>query len=127
MIGIRIAAQRMQLGMTQAELARRICVSASAVGMYEQGRREPSLDVLVALARELHVSADYLLTGSIGSNEIRNGNTRIIVRNILANASTEPGEIVFEIQNDELMRNISMLLSFFLSHNQDASVNHARG
>ena len=63
MIGVRIALQRHKLGMTQAELARRLCISASAVGMYEQGRREPSLDLVVALAEELGVSTDYLLAG----------------------------------------------------------------
>ena len=48
---------------SQAELAQRIRVSPSAVGMYEQGRREPSAELVVAMARELGVSTDYLLTG----------------------------------------------------------------
>ena len=63
MMGARIAALRRQAGMSQAELARRIRVSPSAVGMYEQGRREPSVELVVAMARELGVSTDYLLTG----------------------------------------------------------------
>ena len=44
-------------------MAKKIGVSASAVGMYEQGRREPSLDLVVSLAREFGVSTDFLLTG----------------------------------------------------------------
>ena len=64
MLGPRIAALRRGAGMSQAELARRLQISASAMGMYEQGRREPSADILVALARELHISTDYLLTGA---------------------------------------------------------------
>lgn len=63
MLGVRIAALRRQRGMSQQALARAICVSASAVGMYEQGRREPSLDRLVAIADVFEVSTDYLLTG----------------------------------------------------------------
>lgn len=63
MIGPRIAALRREAGLSQAELARRIRVSASAMGMYEQGRREPSGEILVAMAQELGVSTDYLLTG----------------------------------------------------------------
>ena len=63
MLGIRIAILRISKGWSQAELARRIGVSASAVGMYEQGRREPSLSIVVQLAREFGVSTDYLLTG----------------------------------------------------------------
>lgn len=63
MLGPRIAALRREAGLSQAELARRLQISASAMGMYEQGRREPSMEMVVALARELEVSTDYLLTG----------------------------------------------------------------
>ena len=65
MFGFRIAMLRRQRGLSQAELARRLHISASAVGMYEQGRREPSLDLVVALAEELRVSTDFLLKGKI--------------------------------------------------------------
>ena len=63
MRGARIAALRRQAGMSQAELARQLGVSPSAVGMYEQGRREPSADTLVALSEIFGVTTDYLLTG----------------------------------------------------------------
>ena len=63
MLGARIAALRRDRGMSQSELAERLQVSPSAMGMYEQGRREPSAQMLVALARELDVSTDFLLTG----------------------------------------------------------------
>ena len=63
MLGPRIAALRREAGLSQAELAGRLQISASAMGMYEQGRREPSAEILVAIARELQVSTDYLLTG----------------------------------------------------------------
>ena len=63
MLGARIAVLRRNFGWSQAELARRLKISASAVGMYEQGRREPSAELLVTLAREFEVSVDYLLTG----------------------------------------------------------------
>ncbi|MBQ9148581.1 MAG: helix-turn-helix transcriptional regulator [Oscillospiraceae bacterium] len=63
MIGPRIAALRREAGLSQAELAQRLKVSPSAMGMYEQGRREPGAETLVAIARELGVSTDFLLTG----------------------------------------------------------------
>lgn len=63
MLGARIAALRRDAGWSQAELALRLKVSASAIGMYEQGRREPSMDTLVALAEIFSVTTDYLLTG----------------------------------------------------------------
>ena len=63
MLGPRIAALRRHLGMSQAELAKKMGVSPSAVGMYEQGRREPSLDGVVTLCGIFGVTSDYLLTG----------------------------------------------------------------
>ena len=69
MIGARIAALRKKSGLSQAELARQLQCSASAVGMYEQGRREPSAEMLVRMARVFGVSVDYLLTGMPGREE----------------------------------------------------------
>lgn len=63
MLGTRIASLRQGFGMSQAELAERLHISSSAVGMYEQGRREPSVDTLVALSQVFGVSLDYLLSG----------------------------------------------------------------
>ncbi len=63
MLGTRIASLRQNFGMSQAELAKRLHISTSAIGMYEQGRREPSVDTLVAMSREFGVSLDYLLSG----------------------------------------------------------------
>lgn len=70
MLGPRIATLRKQKEMSQAELAARLGVSPSAVGMYEQGRREPSCDILLALSSEFGVTVDYLLTGHNRSAEI---------------------------------------------------------
>ena len=67
MIGPRIAALRRERGLSQSELARRIQVSPSALGMYEQGRREPSADTMVALADSLGVTTDFLLTGRVAN------------------------------------------------------------
>ncbi len=63
MLGQRIAALRRHRGMSQAALAEKIGVSPSAVGMYEQDRREPSLAAVVTMSTALGVSVDYLLTG----------------------------------------------------------------
>jgi len=67
MVGARIAVLRRSAGLSQAELARRLRISPSAVGMYEQGRREPAADMLVAIAEIFGVSTDYLLTGKAHS------------------------------------------------------------
>ncbi len=78
MLGARIAALRRQAGLSQAELARRLQISPSALGMYEQGRREPAAQTLVALARELEVTTDYLLTGRPGTPRETEGMTRLL-------------------------------------------------
>ena len=69
MFGPRIAALRREAGLSQAELARQLGISASAMGMYEQGRREPSMETVVAMARVFGVTTDYLLTGAPGEQE----------------------------------------------------------
>lgn len=64
MLGARIAALRRAAGLSQAQLAQKLGISPSAMGMYEQGRREPSMETLVAIAKIFQVSTDYLLTGT---------------------------------------------------------------
>ena len=66
MLGPRIAALRRTAGFTQSQLADRLGISPSAVGMYEQGRREPAGELLISMARLFGVSTDYLLTGTVG-------------------------------------------------------------
>ena len=69
MLGARIASLRRDVGMSQAQLANALGISPSAMGMYEQGRREPSIETLVAMAQIFQVSTDYLLTGNPVSGE----------------------------------------------------------
>ena len=63
MLGVRITALRRAKGWSQGELAKRLRISPSTVGMYEQGRREPSTAVLMAMSELFGVTVDYLLTG----------------------------------------------------------------
>ena len=65
MLGKRIAETRQKQGWSQAEFAERLHISPSTVGMYEQGRREPPIDVLFAMSEEFGVTIDYLITGKI--------------------------------------------------------------
>lgn len=65
MLNKQIESLRRKKGWSQAELARRLHISPSTVGMYEQGRREPSIDILVAMSEEFGVTIDYLVTGKI--------------------------------------------------------------
>lgn len=58
---IRLKQLRENKGLTQAELAKLVDISASSIGMYEQGRREPSQEVLLQFADFFNVSVDYIL------------------------------------------------------------------
>ena len=61
MFGDRLRDLRKGHNLTQAQLAEQLEVSASAIGMYEQGRREPDNAFLAKLSAFFHVSTDYLL------------------------------------------------------------------
>lgn len=63
MLSDRIAALRRAAGMNQNQLAQKLNVSPSAIGMYERGCRCPSIDILISLSQLFDVSLDYLLTG----------------------------------------------------------------
>ena len=52
---------RLEAGLTQQELAPKIGISSSAIGMLEKGYREPTGTTLVAYANFFGVSLDYLM------------------------------------------------------------------
>ena len=60
-LGGRIRELRKDSGMSQKELAEYLGVSTSAVGMYEQGRREPDSEKLSGMCEIFSVTMDYLL------------------------------------------------------------------
>lgn len=59
--GNRLKELRRQSGMTQKQLAEKIGITKSVVSFYELRERTPSPEILVKLAAEFKVSADYLL------------------------------------------------------------------
>lgn len=63
MLGARIALLRRRAQLSQKALAQAVGISPSAVGMYEQERRMPPVELLVQFAELFGVSTDFLLTG----------------------------------------------------------------
>lgn len=61
---------RLEMGLTQQELANKLGVSRSAVGMYEKGEREPDFETLETIADFFNVDMDYLLGRSNYSTQI---------------------------------------------------------
>ena len=60
-IGYRISELRKQAGMSQFQLAKVLDIATSTLGMYETGKREPSLKVMNRIANYFNVTTDYLL------------------------------------------------------------------
>ncbi len=60
-VGNMIRQLRKNADWTQADLAEKLGISASAVGMYEQGRRQPDSGMILKICTVFGISADYLL------------------------------------------------------------------
>lgn len=65
MLGNKIKKLREEKNITQANLAKLLDVSPSTVGMWEQNRRTPDIEILKNLSDILNVSVDYLIGKSI--------------------------------------------------------------
>jgi ribosome-binding protein aMBF1 (putative translation factor) len=59
--GMRMKRIMMIRDISNQELADRLFISRSTISGYRTGRRSPDVHQLAAIARELHVSADYLV------------------------------------------------------------------
>lgn len=59
--GYRLRELRMNENMTQKELAKRLSLSTSTIGMYEQNRRFPDAEILSKIALIFGVSVDFLI------------------------------------------------------------------
>lgn len=75
--------------MTQQELADRIGMSRSLVGMFESGSRMPSIEVLEAIADTFNVNIDFLI-GHVDSGE----HSRTFIQNL--------SEIIEKSEPDDL-------------------------
>ena len=59
--GKRIRALRGDLGMTQEMLATKVGLDRSYMGFLERGERNPSLEVIIKIAKALNIKPDELL------------------------------------------------------------------
>jgi len=57
----RIRNRRMELGITQTQLAKAAKLTPAAISQFESGSRKPSFDAMSKLATALKVTTDYLL------------------------------------------------------------------
>ena len=71
---------RKENSMTQDELAEKLGISRSAVGMYEQGRREPDFAMLDLTADVFNVSIGYLVGNDERGSYPRHGGSEDEIR-----------------------------------------------
>lgn len=65
MNGNKLKKLRESEGLLQKELADKLNISTSTIGMYEQGRRDPDYTTLKKIANYFNVSIDYLLDNDV--------------------------------------------------------------
>lgn len=112
-IGVRITELRKQAGMSQFQLAKVLDIATSTLGMYETGKREPSLKVLNKIADYFDVSTDYLLGRSEKSNDDDESADYTELEKALNNAKSFDGKPMSD--NDrKIVRNI--LKGYFITH-----------
>lgn len=56
----RVKSRRLELGMTQGELAEAVGVSQSNISQFESDDRKPNYETMLTLSRALFVAMDYL-------------------------------------------------------------------
>ena len=108
---------RRSRGMTQAELAEKLGLSASAIGMYEQGRREPELSVIMELCNIFNVPADVLLGTPSAQEclEIKDVMQDIQDRLLAADELTLDGTPMSRQDIDQLIEAIQMCTNLVLN------------
>ena len=58
-----LRAIRKKKNLNQLKVAYDLSISREAISYYENGKRSPNLEMLVALSDYINVSIDYLITG----------------------------------------------------------------
>ena len=95
--GAVIRALREKQGMTQAELAEKLCVSDKAISKWETGRGFPDVSLLEPIGKALHISVPELLCGQTVVNANRAANmlkSRFFVCPVCGNVLFARGDAV---------------------------------
>ena len=66
----RVKCLRKRSGLTQRELADKLCLAHNTISQYEAGVNQPNMGILVRIAEAFGVTTDYLL----GVTEEKNNN-----------------------------------------------------
>ena len=103
MLGERLSELRKCRGLTQASLARHLNISPSTLGSYENNRRSPSANILIAISKELNVSTDFLLTGIAVSDKDRHTLASCSTRSLMKVQGMFLSGEIFQCSQNELL------------------------
>ena len=81
-------------GYSQSELAKKIGVSASTIGNYEQGTRTPAFEIEESIADLFNVSLDVLRGKSPGYDIKENEDFDIIIENYLSMSEASRARLI---------------------------------
>ncbi len=115
MFGENLKSLRKKTGYTQGEFAKKLGISASAVGMYEQGRREPDQKLLLKMAQTLGVSVDRLLGDEAGEMELDEMIESVIDKLIVEYTLTHNGKVLGEDEVQSVVNAIRLGVQFAAS------------
>lgn len=109
--GNKLKALRLKAGLTQAQLADKLNISSSTIGMYEQGRREPDNATLSKICHELKASGDYLLGIYNGDLNISNREIDSVILDFINLLETQENLMLngMPLNNEEKKRIASAL------------------
>ncbi len=82
--GERIRYLRIRNNLTSKELSKALSISESSMSLYENGKRKPSLEIIVKIADYFKVTTDYLL-GVSDSSHMGEYQTETDIFNVLEN------------------------------------------
>lgn len=131
---------REQKGITQKELAEKLCVSDKTISKWETGRGLPDISIIAELAEALNVSVTELFTGNIAKNNNRSANimkSEIYVCPLCGNIIYSLGEGSFnccgislprlEVEENNLKHIISVEIienEYYITVNHEMSKEH---
>lgn len=104
--------------LTQGELASFLGISASAVGMYEQSRRSPSISDVSAIAKFFGVTTDYLLDSQSDEREVGELINELKNRLLCADGLMFNGEALTESELKQLSDAIEISAAVVLSQKE---------
>lgn len=117
----RIIELRLSKDLTQSELAKELEISPSSIGMYEQGRRKPSFELLEKISDYFNVDMDYLM----GRSDIKN-KYQLEIKNKTMNANTGK-EKLKEIKNEKISeQQLINTISNYLNENSKVTLSEIK-